>query len=240
MIPNLGNKCCPETMFESPESGTIIPDVGKITSTSISEVLFTGVQKRVLGLLFGQPDRSFYANEIARLGLTGRGALQRELERMTTSGLITVTAIGRQKHYQASRNSPIFSELRSITLKTFGLADVLRQALSAHEAAIRCAFIYGSVAKGTDSASSDIDVMVIADGLGYSVLFEPLVKAEELLGRKVSLTLYSIADFQKKLHDDNHFITRVIDQPTIALIGDQHAFAQRQPVESSEDREAQV
>lgn len=240
MILTLGN-ASPVNNFEKiPESGTIIPSVGNKTSTSISEVLFTGVQQRVLGLLFGQPDRSFYANEIARLGMTGRGALQRELERMTTSGLVTVTAIGRQKHYQANRASPIFDELRSITVKTFGLADVLRQALSAHEGVIRCAFIYGSVAKGTDSASSDIDVMVIANDLAYSDLFEALAKAEELLGRKVSPTLYSIEDFQKKLQGDNHFITRALDQPSIALIGDKHAFAKCQPVESPEDRQAQV
>ena len=104
--------------------------MGNKDSVSLSDVLFSGGQQRVLGLLFGQPDRSFYANEIAKLALTGRGALQRELERMTSSGLITMTPIGRQKHYQANRKSPIFTELRGIVLKTFGLADVLRAALS--------------------------------------------------------------------------------------------------------------
>src|SRR5215212_7057788 len=112
---------------------------------SISDVLFTGVQQRVIGLLFGQPDRSFYGNEIARLGQTGRGSLQRELERMTSTGLITMTVIGRQKHYQANKASPIFEELRSITLKTFGLADVLRDALLAHADSISYACIFGSI-----------------------------------------------------------------------------------------------
>lgn len=213
--------------------------MGNINSVSISDVLFSGVQQRVLGLLFGQPDRSFYANEIARIGLTGRGALQRELERMTSSGLITMTQIGRQKHYQANRKAPIFEELRGIVLKTFGLADVLRTALASFSHPVHVAFIYGSVAKGTDSATSDIDVMVIADGMTYSHLFESFAKAEQMLGRKVNPTLYSEEDFAKKRRGDNHFVTRVIDQPKIMLIGDENDISTGSAAESGQDRQAQ-
>lgn len=213
--------------------------MGNENPVSISDVLFSGVQRRVLGLLFGQPDRSFYANEIARIGLTGRGALQRELERMTSSGLITVTLIGRQKHYQANRKAPIFQELRGIVLKTFGLADVLRAALVSSSHPVHSAFIYGSVAKGTDSATSDIDVMVIADGITYSHLFETFAEAEEMLGRKVNPTLYSTEDFANKLRGDNHFITRVIDQPKIMLIGDKDELATGTSAEFGKDRQAQ-
>jgi predicted nucleotidyltransferase len=213
--------------------------MGNNKATSISDVLFTGVQQRVLGLLFGQPDRSFYANEIARLGNTGRGALQRELERMTASGLITLSAIGKQKHYQANRRSPVFGELRGIALKTFGLSDVLRLALAEYADAIALAFIFGSVAKGTDTAASDIDVMVIADGLTYSALFEALAKAEETLGRKISPTLYSPEEFNKKIQGDNHFVTRVINQPKIILTGDESAIPAGKPAEFAEDRPTQ-
>ena len=216
--------------------------MGKENSISIAEVLFSGVQQRVIGLLFGQPDRSLYANEIARLGKTGRGSLQRELERMTASGLVTMTVIGRQKHYQANRASPIFQELRSITLKTFGLADVLRLALAEHADAIRSAFIFGSVAKGTDTAASDIDVMVIAEGLTYCYLYEALTKVEETLGRKVSPTLYSPEDFLKKVQGDNHFVTRILDQPKIVLLGhenDIQSGSTSKPAEPAENRQAQ-
>ena len=222
-----------------PRSGTIVPIMGNKDSVSISDVLFSGGQQRVLGLLFGQPDRSFYANEIAKLALTGRGALQRELERMTSSGLITMTPIGRQKHYQANRKSPIFTELRGIVFKTFGLADVLRAALSECADLVRCAFIYGSVAKGTDTAASDIDVMVIAKGLSYSHLFEVLAKAEEVLGRKVNPTLYAAEDFSKKLRSDNHFLTRIVQPPKIMLIGDDNDLPTGNSAESGEDRQAQ-
>ena len=232
-----GSLAIPLLIF--PDLGMIIPEMGNANTSSIAEVLFSGVQQRVLGLLFGQPERSFYANEIARLGKTGRGALQRELERMTSSGLITVTAIGKQKHYQANKSSPIFNELRGITLKTFGLADVLRLALADHAAAIRMAFIFGSVAKGADTAASDIDVMVVADGLSYSVLFEALMPAEQTLGRKLSPTLYSPEDFAKKLAGDNHFLTRVITQPKIFLLGDESALATGKFAEPAEDRPPQ-
>lgn len=213
--------------------------MGNNKPVSISDVLFSGGQQRVLGLLFGQPDRSFYANEIERLGMTGRGALERELKRMTVSGLVTMTVIGRQKHYQANRNSPIFHELRGITLKTFGLSDVLRTALSKFANAIRFAFIYGSVAKGTDTATSDIDVMVVAEGLSYSELFEALTKAEETLGRKVSPTIYTTDDFLKKIQGENHFVTRVLDQPKIFLLGNEDVLRSGTTPESAEDRQAQ-
>ena len=213
--------------------------MGNKKPTSISDVLFSGVQQRVLGLLFSHPDRSFYANEIAKLQMTGRGALQRELERMTVSGLITLTVIGRQKHYQANRNSPIFHELRGIILKTFGLSDVLRLALSKYDKDILYAFIYGSVAKGTDTATSDIDILVIAEGLSYSHLYEALTKAEETLGRKVSPILYSPEEFMKKLHGDNHFVTRVLNQQKIVLLGNENVIPSGKPAEPSEDRQAQ-
>jgi predicted nucleotidyltransferase len=147
--------------------------------------------------------------------------------------------IGRQKHYQANRNSPVFQEVRGIVLKTFGLADVLRAALAPSSDTIRAAFIYGSVAKGTDSASSDIDVMVVADGMTYSGVFETFAAAEEMLGRKVNPTLYSPEEFSKKLRGDNHFVTRVINQPKIMLIGDENDLHARNAAESGEDRQAQ-
>ena len=207
-----------------PKSGLIIPVMGNDQPTSIADVLFSGVQQRVLGLLFGRPERSFYANEIEKLGKTGRGSLQKELQRMTSSGLITMTTIGRQKHYQANKNCIIYQELKSITLKTFGLSNVLRSALADSESKIRYAFVYGSVAKGTDTTASDIDVMVISETLSYSELFDVLGKAEEVLKRKVNPTVYTPEDFLKKIEGDNHFVTRVLRQPKIVLIGDGIGF----------------
>src|SRR5204863_358113 len=87
----------------------------------------SGIQNK---LLYSQPDRSFHTNEIIRLTRSGTGAVQRELKNLSTAGLITMKAIGNQKHYEANRTSPLYTEVRSIVLKTFGLADILRQALT--------------------------------------------------------------------------------------------------------------
>lgn len=187
--------------------------------TSLADVLFSGLQRRLLGLLYGYPDRSYYTNELLRLAATGRGGLQRELARLVTSGLVNVTQVGNQKHYQANRAAPIFNELRGIVLKTFGLADVLREALSSLTTRIRLAFVFGSVAKGSDTAASDIDVLVVSDDLAYADLFNALSTAEETLGRRVNPTLYGAAEFERKAREDNHFVTRVLAQPKILLKG---------------------
>ena len=140
-------------------------------SPGLADALFAKVQQRVLGVLFGNPLRSFYANEVIGLARSGTGAVQRELARLEASGLVTVTRVGKQKHYQANAASPVFEELRALVLKTFGLADVLRAALAPASRSIRAAFVYGSIAKGQDTAASDIDLMVISDRLTYADLF---------------------------------------------------------------------
>ena len=133
--------------------------------SSIGDTLFSKTQQRVLGLLFGKPDQSFYLNEMVRLANMGKGTIKRELERMTAAGLLTVTTIGNQHHYQANIACPIYHELLGITRKTFGLSDVIRTALVPLDASIDRAFIYGSIAKEQATAQSDIDLMVVSDTL---------------------------------------------------------------------------
>ena len=108
----------------------------------MADALFAKVQQRVLGL-FGNPGRSFYANEVIGLAHSGTGAVQREMARLEAAGLVTATRIGKQKHYQANPASPVFAELRALVLKTFGLADVLREALTPVADRVRAAFVYG-------------------------------------------------------------------------------------------------
>lgn len=189
---------------------------------SLSDALFSKVQARVLGLLFGNPDRTFYANELFRLAGTGTGAGVRELAKLTAAGLLTVNKIGNQKHYQANRETPIFDELRGIVLKTLGMADILRQGILPMADKISVAFIYGSIAKGTDTAKSDIDVMVIGDHIDYPEVYTALMPAEAQLGRKVSPSLYSEKDVTKKLKAENAFLTRIMAQPKIFLIGSEN------------------
>ena len=193
---------------------------------TLSNVLFSKVRQRVLGLLYCQPDLDFHTNEIIRLTNSGTGAVQRELDSLTTVGLVIVKQVGNQKRYQANRNTPLFVELRSIVLKTFGLADVLREALKPIADKIQSAFIYGSIAKQEDTAMSDIDLMIIGDNLTYADIFQLLEKAETQLNRKVNPTFYSPSEWIRKKEEGNNFIVKVRTQLKIFLIGTEDELIQ--------------
>lgn len=190
-------------------------------ATSAADALFPKVRQRVLAVLFGTPDRSFYANEVIALAQSGTGAVQRELASLSEAGLLTISKQGNQKHYQANANAPVFAELRGLVLKTMGLADVLRAALAPLAAQMDAAFIYGSLARQQDTAQSDVDVLIVSNTLGYGEVFGALEAAAVSLGRTVNPTLYTRADWTKRLHDDNAFVTRVWRQPKIWLIGNE-------------------
>lgn len=187
-----------------------------------AEALFTKTQQRVLSLLFGQPQRSFYANELIGLAQSGSGTVQRELARLEAARLVTVHRIGNQKHYQANPDTPIFEELRSIVMKTFGVSDVLRTALAPLWPLIEVAFIYGSLAKGTEHAGSDIDLMVIGSLPSNAQLLEALLPAQGQLGRAVNPALYTAAEFMQRVRDGKSFMLRVLEQPKILVKGSEH------------------
>jgi len=189
----------------------------------LADALFTPVQQRVLGLLFGQPDRVFQSAEIIRLARGGVGAVHRQLSRLAASDLLTVTRSGNQKHYQARRESPVFEELHRLVTKTVGVAEPLRRALGPRAKAIRAAFVYGSVAKGADRARSDIDLMVLSDSLRYADLFEGLQEAEAALGRKVNPTLMTLAQWRTRRSQADSFASRVAAGPRIFVIGSEDA-----------------
>ena len=205
-----------------------MPILGKQTGSSrgrrksLADALFTRTQQRVLGVFFGQPGRSFYASELIRDTGTGSGAAQRELAKLEESGLIVARRIGNQKHYQANAASPLFSELRSIVLKTVGLTEPLRDALKPLSSAIRAAFVYGSVAKATDQSASDIDLMIISDSLTYGEVFGALERATQTVGRTINPTVYTVAEFSKRTQTENAFVTRVLEQPKVWVIGSEH------------------
>ena len=190
-----------------------------IDASALADALFPKVRQRVLAVLFGAPDRSFYANEVIALAQSGTGAVQRELAGLSEAGLLTVSKQGNQKHYQANASAPVFAELRGLVLKTMGLADALRTALAPLAGQIDAAFIYGSVARQQDTAHSDVDVLIISNSLGYGEVFGTLETATVSLGRKVNPTLYTPADWSKRMSSDNAFVSRVWQQPKIWLIG---------------------
>jgi predicted nucleotidyltransferase len=204
-----------------PKLGCMIPNMGAMSSEaiSLSNALFSKVQQRVLALIFGQPGRSFYTSEIIRNVQSGTGAVERELSRLQRSGLVSVERIGNQKHYRANHQSPIFAELQSLVIKTVALIEPLRKSLEPCADKITAAFVYGSVAKGTDTARSDIDLMVIGDRLNYSELYAALQDVEDALGRKVSPTFLSMKDWRRKVSAKDSFISKVNALPKIFVFG---------------------
>jgi predicted nucleotidyltransferase len=184
-----------------------------------ADALFTKTQQRVLGILFSQTDRSFYANEIISLAGSGSGAVQRELMRLEAAALVRVHRIGNQKHYQANPDAPIFAELKGIVLKTFGVADVVCAALHPFWVQIDFAFIYGSVAKGTEHGDSDVDLLVVGTVGSNAQLLEALLPAQTQLGRPVNLTTFTPDEFRQRLAAGRSFIIRVLQQPKIFIKG---------------------
>lgn len=204
-----------------PNMGTILnpPIQGGTSFEGLGGVLFTNTQQRVLSCLFGQPERSYFANELINITGAGSGAVQRELKRLSESGLVTSEMRGNQRHFQANPKSPIFHEVRQIVQKTFGLAHPIREALAPYREAIQCAFIFGSIAKKQDTATSDIDLFVISDVLSNADLINQLLATEVRLGRGINTTIYTAADVRQRLRSGNAFLKRILDQPKIWIIG---------------------
>jgi predicted nucleotidyltransferase len=186
--------------------------------TDTAVVLFGKTRRNVLALIFGQPDRSFYLREIAGRAGTGMSQVQRELERLVSAGLVLREKRANQVHFRANPEAAIYDELRGIVTKTFGVADVLREMLGPFERGIRLAFIYGSIAKGTSVAASDIDLLVVTDS-PPSLFSVPLSDTGKRLGRNVSMVSYSEEEFGPLLRGDHHFIKTVLEGPKIWLVG---------------------
>jgi predicted nucleotidyltransferase len=188
-------------------------------SPSLADALFTSTQQKVLGLLFGQPERSFFVTEIMGLANSGRGAVQRELQRLEAAGLVSVQMHGNQKHYQANRESPLFEEICGIVRKTVGLEEPLRAAVESLPGTVDLALIYGSVAKRADTSDSDVDLLIVADSLTLEDVYSTLQTAEQALDRKVNPTLYTREEFDRRRTRGNSFLKRVLDGPVIILSG---------------------
>lgn len=188
-------------------------------STSIGDALFTKTQQRVLGLLYGKPDKRFYTNEIVRWADMGRGTIRRELERLVSAGLLILSREGNQHYYRANPDNPIYNELVGIVRKTFGITDVIKSALLPLDDQIDFSFVYGSISKGGDSASSDIDLLVVADSLAYADLMTVLADAEQLLARQINPSIYDAEQIKRKFQEKNAFLTRVMNQPKLWIKG---------------------
>lgn len=192
---------------------------------SITTALFSPSQSRLFRWLFVQPERRFHLSELRRLTGLGSASLQRELRKLTEAGLVTSEWVGNLRCFQANRQSPVFNELSTLTRKTLGIEPQVREALSGLQPRLRAAWIYGSVAHQTDTARSDIDVMLIGEDLALGEILECLLPLEGELGRKINPTCYSPAEFARRRAEPDSFVNRVLTQPILPLIGATDEFA---------------
>ena len=194
----------------------ILPNMGTISehaSSGLAGALFSPVQLKVLGLLFGQAGRRFQSAEIIRLANSGTGAVHRQLRRLEDAGWVTVSRVGNQKHYQANEACPAFDELRGLIAKTVGLVEPIRAALEPLSENISVAFIYGSIAKGEERADSDIDLLILSPTLGLADLYEVLQGAESALGRPVNPNIMTLEEWKKRRQMVDSFAARIASQP---------------------------
>jgi predicted nucleotidyltransferase len=192
---------------------------------SIGASLFGKGRRNVLAALFANPEREMYLREIIAAVGTGAGQVQRELENLHSARLVLRERKGKQVYYRPDPQAPIFEELKSIVIKAFGVADVLRKALSPYSNKIESAFIYGSVAREEDTAASDIDLLIVSDQIATSDLVVRLASVESRLKRRVSLRVYGRSEFRQRVRERHYFLTKVLERPRIMLIGDEHGLA---------------
>lgn len=183
-----------------------------------TSILFSEYRRRVLGLLLLHPDERYHVREIARLTSTTAGTLHRELSKLAKANVLLRELSGNQVYYQANRNLPIYPELSSILKKTSGLVDVLFGALAPLGEKIEVAFVFGSVAKGTENLGSDIDVLIIGD-IDFTEIVTTLYSAQTSLGREINPKIYSREEWRTCLQKQELFIQEISNNPKLFIMG---------------------
>ena len=192
-------------------------------TTSIGDLVFGQTRGRLLALLYGMPDESFYVRQIARQIETSVGSVQRELALLTDAGLIERSVLGVQVFYRANREHPAFQELRALLAKTAGVFALLKAALAPLSARIDFAFVYGSVARGEEKVASDIDLMVVG-AVSLDEILDAVSSLEKSLRRPVNPTIYSLRDLKERMRSGNHFLRSLENSKKVFLIGEENEF----------------
>ena len=194
------------------------PPILASATGSIASALFGGTKRAILAVLFSRVDEAFYLRELAAVAGIAPSSLQRELATLVAAGILTREQRGLQVYFQANRDSPVFSELQGLVVKSFGVADVLRNALAPMAERIDLAFIYGSIARGDAVERSDVDLFVVG-AADYDQVLEALRSAEKTLGREVNPTVFRPEEIRQKIAEKNNFVKTVLNDRRIMLIG---------------------
>ena len=194
-------------------------------TSSLMDLLFPGVRQRVLAVLLLEPQAAFHLRELARLTGTHAGTLARELQKLSQAGLLRRTEQGNQVRYQAQPNHPLFAELASLFRKTHGVVPALREALAPLDAQIHLALVFGSMARGTPSAGSDVDVLILGK-LSFALLAPAIFPLHASLGREVNPVLYTPEEFADRARRGDAFARDVLAKPKLFVKGGEHELAE--------------
>jgi len=179
-------------------------------------------RRALLALFFTNPEQEYFPRQTERITGIFVANLQRELVKMEQAGLLNTRRLGKLKLYKLNQQHPLYPELKSLISKTVGFEELLRSHLSSIEG-IRAACIYGSFAKNSEHASSDVDVLILGQ-INEKVLLGTVKRLEKELQREINYTLYTPEDWKKRKAAKDSFVLEVIRQPRITLIGDADAF----------------
>lgn len=194
-------------------------------TSALMDLLFPATRQRVLAQLLLHPGESLHLRELARLTASHAGTLGRELEKLAEAGLVLRREQGNQVRYQANAQCPLFAELASMFRKTHGMVPALREALAPLAGSIRLALVFGSMARGTQSAGSDIDLLVVGE-VGFAELVQALYPLQQALQREINPVLYTAEEFRRRAQSGEAFVRHFLDQPNVFLTGDKDDLAE--------------
>jgi len=182
----------------------------------LSEILSSGARAEVFRLLFDGSQRELHVREIERRSGFSNRTVRDELARLLRLDLVCKRKDSNRIYYRANPDHPLYPEIVRIVIKTVGLVDVLRAALSDEN--ITFAFVFGSMAGGEESAGSDVDLMIVGD-ITLRDASRLLAGLEAKVGREISPFVMTPAEFKTRLGSKDHFITRVVSGPKLFIIG---------------------
>ena len=189
---------------------------------SVSELLFPNQYRRkVLALLMLNPQRWLHLRELARLTDSSPGTLKKELDALTSVGLLKFQKVGNQTQFSANTEHPVFPELSALVRKTTGLRDVLALALAPLASQIEVAFVFGSLAKATEGSQSDVDLLLIGD-VTFGQVANAVYDAQLLLAREINPKVMNRVEWSDKKNAQNVFIQELMDKPKIFIVGSEH------------------
>ncbi|MFA9217657.1 MAG: nucleotidyltransferase domain-containing protein [Sphingomonadaceae bacterium] len=190
----------------------------------LANFLLGPLRTRIMAALLLHPDSAWHVRELARRIDALPGSTNRELVKLADAGILSRQQVGNQVHYRANRDCPIYTELAGMLRKTSGLTTVLAQALQPLAGRIQCALIYGSVARGEETAHSDVDILVLGD-IGFDEVIAALYPAQETIQRDINPVVYRSDDFFTRLAAGNTWAKDVAEKTKLFLIGTEHDFA---------------